>query len=332
MNKELGQLIQRAANAMSAEQTIVGGLASDTPRFALFHAAASICSQKVRCVLAYHRIPYSSHLVDIFAGETYQPDYIRLRMLGCIAQGGALASHHSGSTAARSEGFDGAVVPTLVDLTGGQIVVDSRAICTWLDTLAIRGQSLRPPLLATAIDRELAIVDELPNYQLLMGRSQSADGSLPDEEAMAAFSRRKVGMCDELIARYPDDPAIVAACSAKRAKELSAAEQLFTSEAMERARWAIEAALIRLDGALANSLGPFLFGAAPTLADLMWAIEIIRIKDVGQVRIWGDEYLPHIAAFEMAASSLPAIRAAVLDWPGALLRPVNTNSNLETSC
>jgi 2,5-dichlorohydroquinone reductive dechlorinase len=36
-------------------------VAGTTPRFELFRAANSICSQKVRAVLAHHAMPYVEH-------------------------------------------------------------------------------------------------------------------------------------------------------------------------------------------------------------------------------------------------------------------------------
>ena len=44
-----------------ARTTIVGAGADATPRFELFHAGLSMCSQKVRAVLAEKAIPYTSH-------------------------------------------------------------------------------------------------------------------------------------------------------------------------------------------------------------------------------------------------------------------------------
>jgi hypothetical protein len=46
--------------------------------------------------------------------ENYHPDYIRLRLRG--GQGREMVSGYTGRSAVQSEGFDPAVVPTLVDL------------------------------------------------------------------------------------------------------------------------------------------------------------------------------------------------------------------------
>ena len=57
------------------------------PRFELFHAAPSVCSHKVRMVLAEKRIPYLSHDMNLPGAargvpDNYRPSYVRLRLLG----------------------------------------------------------------------------------------------------------------------------------------------------------------------------------------------------------------------------------------------------------
>jgi 2,5-dichlorohydroquinone reductive dechlorinase len=54
------------------------------------------------------------------------------------------------------------------------------------------------------------------------------------------------------------------------------------------------------------------------MADLYWAVELLRMTNVGAAAIWENGRLPSVAAFLAASEQIPAIRAAVLDWPGAL--------------
>ena len=283
-------------------------------RFELFHAPNSICSQKVRAVLAVHNLPYASRELSLLAGDSYRPGYVRLRMLGCQAMGGRLADQHEGDTAASVTGCDGVVVPTLIDWKAEAVLVDSKRICLLLDTLAPAGERMRPQALSTAIDGELAIVDSLPNYQLLMGRAR--DGTAPDSEIMASFSRRKVGWCDRLLAKHADDPVLIEAYTAKRAKELWAAERIFAADQMTSAYAKAQDAVSRLEQTLANADGPWMFGNHPTMADLFWALELLRMENVGVARFWNNK--PRVAALLEAAKALPAIRTSVIDWPGAL--------------
>lgn len=78
----------RAAIADPARMTLVGSDAN--PRFELFHAASSLCSQKMRTVLFEKQLPYRSNDMMILSSmgpdgvvptEHYYPPYVRLRMI-----------------------------------------------------------------------------------------------------------------------------------------------------------------------------------------------------------------------------------------------------------
>ena len=315
MNKDIEALIVDARSALDGA-VIIG--AADAPRFELFHAANSICSQKVRTVLAHHGIGYLSQSMNIFAGQTYLPAHVRLRMIGCERLGLPLVTAHRGSTSVATGGCDPAVVPTLIDWQTDDILVDSKRICLYLDGLVPETERLRPPGLAAAIDAELVIVDNLPNYQMLVGRPPQGDQGAAHRPGGGGvkFAMDKVGRCDRFLAEHAGDPVLTRAYTAKRAKELGAAEGLFTEAAMQAAYATADSACTRLDATL--NAAPWLFGEAITMADLYWAVELLRMKNVGAASIWENGRLPAVAAFLAAAEYVPSIRAAVLDWPGAL--------------
>ena len=296
-----------------------GGQAEPAARFELFHAAASICSQKVRAVLAHHGLPYVGHELNIFLGQTYLPGYVRLRMRGCDSYGGALVARHSGSTATAAGGCDGAVVPTLVDWRDGSVIVDSRLICLHLDAQAPAERRLNPPDLADAVAQELEVVDHLPNYQMLMGRPV-ADGeaAVTRDGVGGALSRKKVAWCDQHMAAHAGDASLVAAYTAKRAKELSAADALFSAEAMSAAYARVETALRALEDRLARRRGRWLHRDDPDMSDLFWGVELLRMRNVGVAHYWEGGRLPQVAAYLAQTEAMPAIQAAVVAWPGAL--------------
>ena len=293
--------------------------AEQAPRYELFHAASSICSQKVRVVLAHHALSYVSHAMNMFIGQTYLPGYVRLRMLGCEHYGGALVSHHSGSTSAAAHGCDGAVVPTLVDWATGEVVVDSHRICLHLDGQIVEPERLRPGPLAASIDEDLELIDHMPNYQMLMGRTVGGGPSTATlQDRGGAFSRRKVAWCDQYLQEYRNDPKLAAAYTAKRAKELSAADELFSPEAMRTAYRRAEVGLVALERKLEGRGARWLYRDHPTLADLFWGVELSRMKNVGVAHVWEAGRLPKVERFSRATEELPAIRTAVTDWPGAM--------------
>lgn len=317
MDDGLTEKVSAARAAIGSSGDVINAMDDQPPRYELFHAANSICSQKVRCVLAHHRLPYASHPINMFLGQTYLPDYVRLRMIGCEDHGGALVARHSGSTSA-AEGCDGVVVPTLIDWRANRVIVDSKRICLHLDAQMPEEERLRPQGLADAIDAELGIVDTLPNYQMLMGRKPGAGEDVTRKFTGPAFSEQKVAWCDRYLEAHRDEPSLVRAYSAKRAKELSAATALFSPEAMQAAYDRAHAALDALERKLAQSGGAWLFGDTVTMADLFWGIELLRMKNTGLAPYWEDGRLAEVERFIAAASALPSIRAGVVEWPGAI--------------
>lgn len=290
------------------------------PHAHFFHAPNSICSQKVRAVLAYHQIPYSSHLLNIFAGDTYDPAYVRMRMVGCNSLGGPMADRHLGTTSVEASGCDGCVVPTLVDADTGTVTVDSLRICLALDASSGSG-TLVPADLCDAIMAELTVVDDLPNYQNLAVRV------VPTTGPGNAFAASKVARCNVLLADHGDDPVLRAAYEAKRAKEQYAADKLFDETALAAARQAVIDALDGLEKRLTTSTGPWLLGEAVTMADLFWGAELIRTEDVGQGYLWQENRLPHVAAYYGRLCDMPALQSAIIDFPGARLAPPKSTAS-----
>jgi 2,5-dichlorohydroquinone reductive dechlorinase len=322
MTPSLHTLVNDARTALNSTGARVGPQAPGTPRYELFSAPASVCSQKVRAVLAQHGAAYRSHSVDLFGGQTYLPAYVRLRVIGCDDIGSALVSHHSGSTSvAFGGGCDAAVVPTLIDWQTGEIVVDSKRICNHIDTNADNNPSgLRPAHLAARIDEQIDIIDNLPNYQMLSGLPPGEDRR-PDAlrgKTGVAFAMSKVERCDRYLAEHADDEALVRAYSAKRAKELDAARQLFTQDAMRDAYSRAEAACDALEQELGTAGSEWLFGDQLTMADLYWAVELARMHNLGADTFWKDGARPALAAYAERTRDLAAIRQAILNWPGAL--------------
>ncbi|ARD70020.2 Glutathione S-transferase BbdI (plasmid) [Aminobacter sp. MSH1] len=71
----------------------------------LYHNNMSACSQKVRVVLAEKNLKVVEHHLNLGAGDSHQPDYLKLNPNG--------------------------VVPTLID--DDQVIIESSVICEYLD-------------------------------------------------------------------------------------------------------------------------------------------------------------------------------------------------------
>ena len=283
----------------------------------IYHAPNSICSQKVRAVLAQKRRSYVSHIMDIFAGDTYDPAYVRVRLSGCRSSSMPLSSAHLGTTSVAASGCDACVVPTWVSDDGQRVVVDSLRIARELDRIdPVAPGGLVPDALAADIDEQISIVDNLPNYQLLAVRvAKSAEGKINN-----VFAQSKVDRCDKLMADHADDADLCEAYAAKRSKESVAADRLFTEDAMARASVAMADAIASFERQLARADDRYIFGDTITLADLFWAVELVRCEDVGCAHLWAGDRAPHVGAYYMRMCAEPAIAHAVLDWPRARLK------------
>lgn len=192
-----------------------------------YHAANSICSQKVRLVLEHLDIAHQSHEMALLTGDIYDPAYVRFRAEGCRQSGLPFAQKHLGTTSVAAAGCDASVVPTLVDTQVEQIIIDSLAICTALDQR--HGSPLTPDAYKKQIASELEVIDHLPSYQVLAVTLRKSDAPI------TAFAGGKVARCTQRISQNTDDDVLVAAYSAKRDKEAMAAQTLFDDNAMARA-------------------------------------------------------------------------------------------------
>lgn len=315
----LSRLVQDLREEMGARDNASDIGDRTRPRFELFHAANSICSQKVRAVLAFHAVPYTERTLKIAEGQTYLPNHVRLRMIGCRRISAPLASHHSGSTSASDSGCDAAVVPTLIDWASDDVIVDSKRICQYIDDQSAGPAKLRPEGLEAEINAELAIVDNLPNYQMLVGRRP--DGGATPTMNMggggSGFSLGKVERCRKYLALYADDPILVEAYTAKLNKELNAAETLFSPGSMQQAYDKAEVACVGLEAKLVRRTSLWLFGQMLTMADLFWTVELLRMKNLGAAYFWENGRLPQLEQYFHLSAAQPAIRAAIVDWPGA---------------
>jgi glutathione S-transferase len=76
--------------------------------FELYHNNMSVCSQRVRLVLREKDLSFKEHHLDLRAGDSMTPDYLKLNPNG--------------------------VVPTLID--NGEPIVESAVICEYIDEVA----------------------------------------------------------------------------------------------------------------------------------------------------------------------------------------------------
>jgi glutathione S-transferase len=290
--------------------TVVGNGAN--PRFELFHAASSLCSQKVRAVLHEKALPYRSNEMLILSAmgegglvvaEHYTAAYIRLRMLAGRELDRPYVHGYSGRTSVETEGFDPCVVPLLVDHEAGRVVADSKRICAYLDAVSPEPIRLLPEdgEARAEVMRQVDIVDRIPNGTLLYGFHPDADRRPAAlKAAMETVYDHKIMALEALIAANADDAALVAAARAKIVKERGGRSVCRNPGFQRAARAHVDGLLADLDRDLAATSSGLGHGAF-SLADVLWGVNLVRMNYLGLSSMWD-------------------ARARVKDYFGALVR------------
>ncbi len=321
MTHTLSELVL-AANSPLTDPEMNRTVGSGEPRFELYHFALSLCSQKVRACLSEKGASYIAHDINLQLPQlgNYDPAYFRLRMTG--NPGAGLATGYTGRSSVTTEGFDPAVVPTLVDHVAGEVIVDSAAICRHIDRVVQPARSLVPPDLDACISREIEIVDGTPHVAALYGAHP--DGDFRPErlrKGMPGVHDRKIAKIRQARDMVEQDPELAAAFDAKIAKE--EAGRAFV-HSPDRMRDAIRE-MVEIVGALNERFEDgraWICGDRFTLADVVWAVSLFRMKWLGMSFLWdGGSNLnatarPLVASYGRKLFDRPAFRAAAIDWPG----------------
>jgi len=306
--------------------TVVGN-PGESPRFEVFHAGLSICSQKVRAVLAEKNIPYLSHEMVIVASkgvysadfrpaENYRPGYVRLRMYGGRELAKPYATAHTGVSSVDTEGFDPCVVPLLVDHEAGRVLVDSLRICEYLDQAVATPPILFPPN-NPAVRRQAEIVDRLPHPGILYGFHPD-DDRRPEfiKGVMSDVHDVKCRSLQQFIDDNGDDDALVAAYRSKIAKEQAGKALAFDSERQRAVRATVKALVDGLDVQLGEAADPWVCGSEFTFADIVWAISLYRMHWLGLAPLWSDK--PRVQEYAARVYQRPSIRDQVINFPSPM--------------
>lgn len=319
----LEELVDAANESLTSayRNRVVHGDTGSTPRFELYHAAPSLCSMKVRTVLAEKQAPYFSHDLNLMtrkaeAPECYLPGYVRLRLQS--APDAELARGYTGQSSMTTEGFDPCVVPTLVDHEAGRVVVDSARICSYIDAHT-DGEPLVPEALSNEVGAQVALVDQAPHVAVLYGAHPDDDVRPPLlRKNITGVHAKKITAIEALKAGVGDDARLTAAYDSKVAKEAGGADFMLDADRMREAHRAMDAHVGSLEDQLASHDGPWVLGERFTMADIMWTISLFRMKWLGIGGAWEENASRgRVRAYVEQAFERPSLRAGVFDWPGA---------------
>ena len=167
------------------------------------------------------------------------------------------------------------VVPTLDH--DGNIVIDSAVIGEYLDEIAPEREDFTPPApLARARMRALIhFIDEMPAAAIRVPTFN------------LAFLPRFAAMSEEEFVAFAHSKPL------RKEFMLAMGRTGFSKQEMDAALDRLGRTLTRMDGEIANSGGPWLMGARPTLADICVMPAIVRMADLGLDPMWADK--PRVA-------------------------------------
>ena len=312
----------RAANAPLVDPERNRQVGSGSSRFELYHFALSICSYKVRTCLFEKGAAFMSHDIRILPPvlENYHPDYVRLRMQG--GKGREMVDGYTGRSSMNSEGFDPAAVPTLVDHEEGHVHVDSVAICQHVDRTWQGGTELMPASLRREIEREIDIVDGTPHVAILYGAHP--DGDYRPEAlrtSIAGAHDYKIMKLMEGRSLSVGHPRLIGAYDAKIRKEAAARHYVSTPDMMRAATGEFLKIVADLEDRLADGRD-WVCGDAFTMADVMWATSLWRMKWLGMGFAWegghalNDTVHDRVGDYAERLFERPSFQEAVIRWPG----------------
>jgi glutathione S-transferase len=310
----------RGAIADPSRITLVGQDAN--PRFELFHAASSLCSQKVRTVLREKALPYRSNEMIILGSmgpdglvmaEHYSPAYIRLRLAAGKELQRAYVNGYSGRTSVETEGFDPCVVPLLVDYEKSRVIADSRQICGYLDAVSPDPVQLVPtqPQDREEVLRQVGIVDKIPNGTLLYGFHPDSDRRPAALKlAMETVYDYKIMALQSLMAEHAHAPELVAAYAAKIAKEAGGKKVCRDAEFQRAARTELAQTLKNLEHDLAAKSFSGLPRNSFSMADVFWGVNLVRLNYLGLSPMW--DALPGVQRYFQSLASRPSVYREVI--------------------
>lgn len=297
------------------------GTDAGEPRFELYHADPSLCSYKVRTVLAEKGVTYFSHAMQImpagkFIPHNYRPAYVRLRMKG--APGQKFVGGYTGASSVASEGFDPCVVPTLVDHEAARVVADSRAICDYIDR-EVGGIPLVPEEMENTIEEQIRLVDEAPHVAALYGAHPDEDfRPVGLRKNIAGVHPKKIRVLNAMIDQVANDPVLLDAYRAKIKKEAAGGAFMIDDEGMRDTHRKMAVHVDTLERQLESHDGDWVCGDQFTMADIMWSLSMYRLKWLGFGGLWeGKNNRARLNAYLDKAFARPSVRAGCIEWPGA---------------
>ena len=189
------------------------------------------------------------------------------------------------------------MVPTLDH--DGNIIIDSCVIIEYLDEIAPEPASFTPhdPVRRAHMRALMHFIDEMP----------AAAVRVPTFNL--AFLPRFAAMSEEEFVAFANSKPL------RKEFMLAMGRKGFPQKDMDAALDRLNRTYARMDREIAQSGGPWLLGAAPTLADVAVMPAIVRMADLGMAGMWDDK--PRVTRWFESIRAHPAFKPTY--YPGSLL-------------
>ena len=250
----------------------------------LYCASGSLCSQKVKLVLAEKNLEWKNRLLNLLTFENLQPSYIRLNSKG--------------------------VVPTL--LNDGQIVTDSAVIIRYLDD-QFPYPRLTPaePLGQEKMNAWIRLQDQFPLREFMYGNYKGIEG---------AVLRRSVQIKEKLLPKLIQaHPELKEQYASKLEDVKLWNSRINNANEIASLTQKVELMLDRLATQLNQT--EWLCGNRYTLADAVWAAVLNRLDELKFGYLWTNGDRSVIGAYFERLKARSSFKVAIVEdeMPASML-------------
>ena len=242
----------------------------------LFCASGSLCSQKVKLVLAEKNLEWKSHLLNLLTFKNLQPSYIRLNPKG--------------------------VVPTL--LHDGRVITDSAAIVRYLDEQFPHPRLIpAESMLQEKMDRWIDLQNRFPMREVMYGNYHGIEG---------AVLRRSVQIKEKLLPKLIQaNPELQEQYAAKLKDVRQWNYTIQNPNEIANLNAGIVPMLEQLETQLSQT--DWLCGASYSLADTVWTALLNRLDELKFGHLWEDSTRPALGSYLNRLKARPSFKTAIQD-------------------
>lgn len=241
----------------------------------LYYASESLCSQKVKLVLAEKNLEWKGHLLNLLTFENLQPSYMRLNPRG--------------------------VVPTLIH--NSRILTDSAVIVRYLDE-----NFPEPRLVSTepesqeAMQNWIELQNQLPMREIMYGNYPGLTGIV---------LQRSLRLKQKVLSQRIDEAnhELQALYKAKLEDINQWLSTISDKRAIAHTNEKIAPMLDRLEAQLAET--EWLCGTTYSLADTVWTAVLNRLEELKFSYLWANGARPHLNAYLNRVKRRPSFKAAI---------------------